>query len=62
MTEINGGVRQEKVMSKKNQGLQHMGGKEEVGTHLLGNDKNNFIVNYLLSYFLCWIFRDKMAI
>ena len=53
MTENNGGVRQKKVMSKKNQGLQHMGGKEEVGTHLLGNDKNNFIVNYLLSYFLC---------
>ena len=25
----------------------------EVGTLLLGNDKNNVIVNYLLSYFLC---------
>ena len=27
VTEINGGVWQKKVMSKKNQGLQHMGGK-----------------------------------
>ena len=24
--------------------------EEEVGTHLLGNDKNNVTVNYLLSY------------
>ena len=37
-------------MSKMNQGLQHLGGKEEVGTLLLGNHKNNVIVNYLLSY------------
>ena len=27
VTEINGRVWQKKVMSKKNQGLQHMGGK-----------------------------------
>ena len=27
--------------------------EEEVGTLLLGNDKNSVIVNYLLSYFLC---------
>ena len=25
----------------------------EVGTLLLGNDKNNVVVNYLLTYFLC---------
>ena len=25
----------------------------EIGTLLLGNDKNNVIVNYLWSYFLC---------
>ena len=30
----------------------------EVGTLLLGNDKNNVIVNYLLSYLLCLSFRD----
>ena len=43
-------------MSKKNQGLQHRGGKriatqgrkeEEVGTLLLGNDRNDVIVNCL---------------
>ena len=50
MTENNGRVWQKKVMSKMNQGLQHWGGKEEGGTLLLGNDKNNVIVNYLLSY------------
>ena len=34
--------------SKKNQGLQHLGRKEEeVGTLLLGTDKNNVIVDYL---------------
>ena len=30
----------------------------EVGTLLLGNDKNNVITNYLLSYFLYLSFRD----
>ena len=30
----------------------------EIGTLLLGNDKNNVIVNYLWSYFLCWNFWD----
>ena len=47
MTENNGGVRQKKVMSKKSQGLQHRGGKRRVGSLLLGNDRNNVIVNYL---------------
>ena len=47
MTENNGGVRRKKVMSKKNQGLQHGRKEEEVGALLLGNDKNNVIVNYL---------------
>ena len=28
----------------------------EGGTLLLGNDKNNVIINYLLSYFLCLSF------
>ena len=38
-------------MSKINQGLQHGRKEEEVGTLLLGNDdKNNVIINYLLSY------------
>ena len=35
-------------MSKRNQGLQHRGEREELG--ILSNDKNNVIVNYLLSY------------
>ena len=30
----------------------------EVGTLLLGNDKNSVIVNYLLSYLLCLSFWD----
>ena len=30
----------------------------EVGALFLGNDKNNVIVNYLLSYLLCLSFRD----
>ena len=42
-----------KVMSKNHPRLQQQERKEEkVGTLLLGNDKNNVIVNYLLSY-LC---------
>ena len=53
MTENNGGVWREKVMSKKNQGLQHRGEKRWKQALLLGNDKSNVIVNYLLSYFLC---------
>ena len=49
MTENNGRVWQKKVISKKNQGLQHRGGKrrKEVGTLSQGNDKNNIFVNYL---------------
>ena len=36
-----------------------LGRKEvEVSTILLGNDKNNVIVNYLLSYFLWLSFQD----
>ena len=58
MTENNGRVWRKKVMSKKNQGLQH-GRKEEVGTLLLGNDKNNVIVNYLLIRFCVEAFRTK---
>ena len=50
MTENDSGVRREKVMSKKNQVLRHGRREMEVGTLLLGNDKNNVIVNYLLSY------------
>ena len=35
----------------KESGVTALGRKEvEVGTLLLGNDKNNVIVNYLLSY------------
>ena len=58
MTENNGGVWQKKVMSEKS-GVITQGRKEmEVGTLLLGNDKNNVIVNYLLNYLLCLSFRD----
>ena len=48
MTENNSGVRQKKVMSKKNQVLRHGRKEVEVGTLLLGNDKNSVIVNYYL--------------
>ena len=47
MAENNGEVWQKKVMSKKNQVTTQGRKKEEVGTLLLGNDKNNVIVNYL---------------
>ena len=46
MTENNGGVRRKKVMSKKNRVTTQGRKEEEVGTLLLGNDKN-VIVNYL---------------
>ena len=58
MTENDSGVRREKVMSKKNQVLRHGRREMEVGTLLLGNDKNNVIVNYLLSYLLILSFQD----
>ena len=52
MTENNGGVWQKKVMSEKS-GVITQGRKEmEVGTLLLGNDKNNVIVNYLFKLFI----------
>ena len=35
----------EKVMSEKNQGLGHGRREEEVGTLLLGNDKNSVSAN-----------------
>ena len=47
MTENNSGVWWKKVMSKKNQGLQHGEERGGSGTLVLGND-NNVIVNYLL--------------
>ena len=37
-------------MPKKNWVTTQGKKEEEVGTLLLGNDKNNVIVNYLLSY------------
>ena len=58
MAENNGEVQRKKVMSKKNRVTTQGRKKEEVGTLLLGNDKNNVIVNYLLSYLLCLSFRD----
>ena len=58
MTENDSGFRQEKIMSKKNQVLRHGRKEVEVGTLLLGNDKNNVIVNYLLSYLLILSFQD----
>ena len=59
MTENNGKVGWEKVMPRKESRITTQGKKEvEVGNLLLGNDKSNVIVNYLLSYFLCSSFRD----
>ena len=59
MTENNSLVREKKVMSKKKSGVKTQGRKEvEVGTLLIGNDKNSFIVNYLLSYLLRLSFQD----
>ena len=50
MTENNGRVRWKKVMTKKESGVTTQGmKKKEVGTLLLGNDKNSVIVNYFLS-------------
>ena len=48
MTQSNGGVWHIKVMSNKSQELRHTTKEVEVGTVLLGNYKNNVIVNYLL--------------
>ena len=52
MTENNGGVRREKVMSKKNRVITQGRKEEEVGTPLLGNDKNNVIVNLFFKLFI----------
>ena len=51
MTENNSRVWWKKVMPKNNQGLRHGRKEVKVGTLLLGNDKNNVNVNYLLNYF-----------
>ena len=52
MTENNSGERSR----LKESGVTTQGRKEEeVGTLLLGNDKNNVIVNYLLSYLSKWL-------
>ena len=48
MTGNNGGVQQKKVMSKKNQVTTQGMKVEEVGTLLLGKDKNSVIVNYFV--------------
>ena len=45
----NGWVLRKKVMSKKNRVTTQGRKEKEVGILLLGNDKNNVIVNYLLS-------------
>ena len=48
----NSAVQRKEVMFEKNQGLRHRGEeKVEVGTLLLGNDKNNVIADKVLSYF-----------
>ena len=48
----NSAVWWKKVMSGKNSGVTTQGRKEvEVDTVLLGSDKNNAIVNKVLSYF-----------
>ena len=52
MTENNSGVQREKGQNWKESGFNTQGTKEvEIGIILLGNDKNNFIANKLLSYF-----------
>ena len=38
-------------MFEKNEELRHGEGKVEVGTFLLGNDKNNVIAGKVLSHF-----------
>ena len=43
---------------KRSRGYNKGEERGEVGTLLLGNDKNNGIANYLLCYFLCWSFQD----
>ena len=53
VTENKGAVQQKKVMSKESGVTTQWWKDEEVGILLLCNDKNNVIVNYLLSYFLC---------
>ena len=47
----NSAIWQKKVMSEKNQGLLQGTREVEVGTPLLGGDKNNVIVDKVLSYF-----------
>ena len=58
MTENDSGVLRKKVMSRKSQVLRHGRKEVEVGTLLLGNDKNNVIAKYLFSYLLCLSFRE----
>ena len=58
MAEFSGKRSYLKKIMGYNKGRKEM----EVGTLLLGNDKNKVIVNYSLSYFLCLSFWDYMAI
>ena len=48
----NSAFQMKKVMFEKSQGLRHREeGEVEIGSHLLGNDKNKVIVDKVLSYF-----------
>ena len=59
MTENNGGLRRKKTCLKRIRGYKTGGKEEEIGTLLLGNDKNNVNVNYLLSYLSKGLFKVK---
>ena len=52
-----------KVISEKKKMVMKQGRKKvEVGTLLLGNDKNNVIVNKVLSYFECLSFKFEVHV
>ena len=56
MANNNGGVWRKKIISEKSCDIRMR--QVELGTLLLGNDKNDVIANKLLSYFLCLTFQD----
>ena len=53
-----------KVISEKKKKMVMKQGRKkvEVGTLLLGNDKNNVIVNKVLSYFECLSFKFEVHV
>ena len=58
-----GSIWPNKVISEKKKMVMKQGRKKvEVGTLLLGNDKNNVIVNKVLSYFECLSFKFEVHV